>query len=213
MAALLTPNRTATPEANPPRKLTWEEFLDWCDEDTRAEWNNGEIILMTSPASIQHQDVSSWLSAVLRFFIEARDLGRILAAPIQMRLSKAPKSREPDLIFIGKANLSRVHDTFVDSPVDLVVEILSPESIARDRGEKFIEYESEGIPEYWLFDPLRKRAEFYQLDDENRYQQIAVASDGIYRSRVVPGFWLKVNWLWQSPLPRLVEVLKELGVG
>ncbi len=213
MAALLTPNRTATPEASPPRKLTWEEFLDWCDEDTRAEWNNGEVILMTSPVSIQHQTLSGFLYKALDTFNESRDLGLFLTAPIQMRLRKTPKSREPDLIFIGKANLSRVHDTFVDSPVDLVVEILSPESIARDRGEKFIEYESEGIPEYWLIDPLRKRAEFYQLDDENRYQQIAAASDGIYRSRVVPGFGLKVSWLWQSPLPRLVDVLKELGVG
>jgi hypothetical protein len=28
----------------PPKKLTYEEFLGWCDEDTWAEWVNGEVI-------------------------------------------------------------------------------------------------------------------------------------------------------------------------
>jgi len=26
---------------------------------------------------------------------------------------------------------------------------------------------------------------------------------GIYRSRVLPGFWLRVEWLWQIPTPDL----------
>jgi Uma2 family endonuclease len=128
-----------------------------------------------------------------------------------MRLHSAPKSREPDLVFIGNAYLDRVHENHVDSPVDLVVEIVSPESVARDRGEKFIEYEAEGIPEYWLIDPIRRRAEFYQLDGEGRYQQISPA-DGVYRSRILIGFGLKVSWLWQSPLPRLAQVLRETSV-
>jgi hypothetical protein len=34
-------------------KLSYEEFLDWCDEDTLAEWVDGEII-MYSPASLIH---------------------------------------------------------------------------------------------------------------------------------------------------------------
>ena len=32
------------------KKLTFEEFLDWCDEDTRAEWVDGEVV-MVAPAS------------------------------------------------------------------------------------------------------------------------------------------------------------------
>ena len=38
-------------------KLSYEEFLDWCDEDTLAEWVDGEIT-MYSPASNRHQDLS-----------------------------------------------------------------------------------------------------------------------------------------------------------
>ena len=32
-----------------PDKMTYEQFLAWADEDTHAEWVNGEVV-MTSPA-------------------------------------------------------------------------------------------------------------------------------------------------------------------
>jgi hypothetical protein len=31
----------------------------------------------------------------------------------------------------------------------------------------------------------------------------------VYRSRVLEGLWLKVNWLWLEPLPELLPVLRE----
>jgi Uma2 family endonuclease len=92
------------------------------------------------------------------------------------------------------------------------VEIGSPESIGRDRGDKFVEYEAAGVQEYWLIDPLRQQAEFYQLDDKGLYRAAAIAADGIYRSDVLTGFWLRVPWLWQSSLPPVLSVLQELGV-
>jgi len=35
---------------------------------------------------------------------------------------------------------------------------------------------------------------------------------GIYYSESVKGFWLKVSWLWQKPLPPILEVCRELGL-
>ena len=37
----------------PSGPVTFEEFLAWCDEDTHAEWVDGEVIMM-SPATDQH---------------------------------------------------------------------------------------------------------------------------------------------------------------
>ena len=50
-------------------------------------------------------------------------------------------------------------------------------------------------------------------DGRNALLTYTVPSDaaGIYRSAVVPGFWLRVAWLWEQPLPRVLEVLRELG--
>src|SRR5579884_3626560 len=45
-----------TPHADtPPARMTYQQFMDWADEDTLAEWVDGEVI-MTSPASLPHQD-------------------------------------------------------------------------------------------------------------------------------------------------------------
>ena len=92
----------------------------------------------------------------------------------------------------------------------MVVEIISTGSRKRDRKDKFTEYESAGIPEYWLLDPIRKQAEFYRIGEDNFYHLVPISNDGIYRSEVIPGFWLNINWLWKEPLPRISEIVKEL---
>ena len=190
-----------TPVERP--KMTYEEFLAWADEDTLAEWVNGEVV-MYSPASQQHQNLVDFLTSVLRVFVEQNRLGVVLSAPFQMKLEQG---REPDLLFVAKEHLERLKETYLDGPADLVVEIVSPESVGRDRGEKFYEYEQAGIPEYWLIDPLREQAEFYQLGAQGRYR-LVTPEEGTYRSVVVPGFCLRVAWLWQ-PLP-ILEALQEL---
>ena len=38
-----------------------------------------------------------------------------------------------------------------------------------------------------------------------------IAADGIFRSDTLPGLWLNVAWLWQRPLPKLLDVLELWG--
>lgn len=97
--------------------------------------------------------------------------------------------------------------TYLDGPADLMVEIISPESVARDRGEKFVEYQAAGIPEYWVIDPQLRQAEFYHLDVHGNYQLIPPDEHGAYRSRAIAGVWLSVARLWQEPLPATVATL------
>jgi Uma2 family endonuclease len=188
--------------------MTYEEFLAWADEDTWAEWVNGEVIIL-SPASKRHQDLATFLAASLRLFVEAHQLGLVLMAPFQMKIGPDLSGREPDIIFISREHLDRFRDTYLDGPADLVVEIISRDSRARDRGDKFYEYEQGGVQEYWLLDYLRQQAEFYQLGPDGIYRPAPVGEDGIYRSAVLEELWLKVEWLWQEPLPTLMSVLRE----
>lgn len=195
----------------PQGKVTYEEFLDWLDEDTFAEWVDGEI-QMTSPVSNYHADLNGFLESLLRFFVEAKDLGVVRAAPFQMRLHELKRGREPDLLFLAKENLHQLRRNYLDGPADLVIEIISPESIARDRGDKFVEYEAAGVREYWLIDPEREQAEFYVLGRDQRYHPVFIGDDNIFRSQLLNGFWLNVTWLWQQPLPKIAKVLREIGV-
>ncbi len=191
-----------------PRKMTYEEFLAWADEDTLAEWVDGEVI-MYSPASDRHQDISGFLESVLRSFVEVRQLGIVRSAPFQMKLAES--GREPDLLFVAQTNLGRLKETCLDGPADLVVEIVSPESAGRDRGEKFYEYARGGVPEYWLIDPQTEWAEFYRLEEEH-YRLAFGGQEGEYHALMLPGFALRVEWLWQTPLPPILDAVRELGL-
>ncbi len=207
MATVL--EKQADPTKQPPaRKMTYEEFLEWADEDTYAEWVDGEVELM-SPASAEHQDISVFMTRLLAEFAEEHDAGKILTAPFQMKLANVRRGREPDLLFILKRNLTNLKRNFLDGPADLAIEIVSPESVLRDRGAKYAEYEAGGVREYWILDPETRRADFFVLDAEGRYQRAQPDAGGRYGSAVLPGFWINVGWLWQTPLPPVRQVLRE----
>lgn len=197
-----------TVNTSPPRKMTYEQFLDWLDEDVRAEWVDGEVILM-SPASDRHQDLLDFLTSLLHHFTEAYQLGTVRSAPFQMKIGADLPGREPDLIFVGREHLDRIKHAHLNGPADMALEIISPESRARDRGEKFYEYEQGGVREYWQIDPIRKQAEFYILGADGIYHLAAIGDDDIFKSDVLKGLELRVDWLWQDPLPPLMTVLKE----
>lgn len=182
--------QTTSQERLPPKhKVTFEEFLDWLDEDTLAEWVEGEII-MASPASFQHQNLSGLIATTLSIYVEERKLGQVIVRPFLMKMASVSSVRQPDLLFVQRDRLRLLKNTYLDGAADLVLEIISPESIGRDRGDKFIEYERAGVKEYWLIDPERKYIEFYELDESGRYRLAQIGNDRIYHSKVITGFWL-----------------------
>lgn len=123
---------------------------------------------------------------------------------------KLPESgREPDLLFVAAQHTDRLRSAYLDGPTDLVVEALSPESVGRDRGEKFYEYARGGAPAYWLLDPDARWAEFYRLG-EGRYRLAFEGMAGQYRAAMVPGFWVEVAWFWQPP--RVLDARRQLQV-
>jgi Uma2 family endonuclease len=187
--------------------MSWQEFLAWLDEDIWAEWVNGEVLIM-SPASNLHQDLVGFLSALMRFWAEAFDLGVVRTEPFLVKLPEPLPARSPDIIFVAKENLHKITTNYLDGAPDIAVEIISPDSRSRDRGEKFYEYEQAGVREYWLIDPDRKQAEFYRRGEDGIFRLAFVGREGVFRSDVLKGFWLKVEWLWQEPLPSLMSVLK-----
>lgn len=205
-------SETHAPQALPAAsgKISYEEFLQ-SGEYVWAEWVDGEVITL-SPASKRHQLLVSFLTALLQHFVEAKRLGLIIPAPFQMKTGAELPGRAPDILFIASAHLDRLKDTYLAGAADVVVEVISPESLARDRGDKFYEYEKGGVGEYWLLDPIRQLAEFYRLE-HGVYQLAPVNEEGTYRSTLIAGLWLRVAWLWQEPLPPLMSILKEWGLA
>jgi Uma2 family endonuclease len=195
------------PPSSPGSTLTYEEFLNWEGENQHVEWVNGKVIFM-SPVSARHQEIGLFLLSVLKYFVEAHRLGSVLYDPFQMKTGADLPSRAPDILFVATKNLGRLKPNHLEGPADLVVEIISPGSRTVDRGEKFYEYEQGGVAEFWLIDPDRKQAEFYQRGEDGIYRLGAVGNEGRYQSQAIEGLWLDVGWLWQKPSPPLLDVFK-----
>ncbi len=191
--------------------MTFEEFLEWADEDTFAEWVDGEVIQLTTTS--EHQLICKFLLLIIDQFVEAKQLGLLLFAPFLMRLSTRHTGREPDILFIANENLPRLRGSWLDGPADLVVEVVSEDSRKRDREIKFEEYAEAGVREYWLVDMPRKQAEFFVLQYGSRYVPAAIDEHGLMHSVVLEGLTLDINWLWQEPRPTLRTVLDAWGLG
>jgi Uma2 family endonuclease len=160
---------------------------------------------MNSPVSLRHEQIANFLIELMSQYARLHGLGEVVGGPFQMKLARS--GREPDVLYVEKSHLARLKSTYLQGPADVTVEIVSPESEARDRVEKFAEYQAAGVPEYWLIDAQVQQAEFYQLDAQGDYQPIAPDDKGVYSSRALPGFWLSMDWLWQDPLPDTVTTL------
>lgn len=190
--------------------MSEEEFERWCDEDTRAEFVDGKVLLM-SPVSLIHNELNSFLSAFLRFYLEMRPAGKLLGPEYAVRL-RAGLRRVPDLLYVSPEHLERIGATVLEGAPDVAWEIISPESEARDWREKYREYEEAGVREYWIINPYVKTVWLSRLNAEGQYERVEPV-DGRLESALIAGFWLKLDWLWEQPQPRVVDCLRELGVA
>lgn len=196
---MATESPTSQTMDSPRLRMTYEEFLAWADEDTHAEWVDGEVIVFM-PTKRQHQSVLEFLWYLLTTYVRQRGLGDIVVAPFEMRARPGGSAREPDLLFVAKSHSDRLSNDRLSGPADLVVEFVSDDSVRRDRIEKFREYAAAGIPEYWIIDPRpgKQRADFFAIDETGAYALFGTEDDARVESRVVAGFWLDPAWLWQA---------------
>src|SRR5262249_21462056 len=122
----------------PPRpRMTFEEFLTSPYE--RAEWVDGEVFEL-SPENLDYQGVVGFLYPLLSDFVEQRELGQVFLN-LLMKTGKRLAGRVPDILFLAKHHDQRLRRNYIDGPADLVVEVVSPDSMMRDRKIKRRDYE------------------------------------------------------------------------
>ena len=191
---------------SPAGTTTFSEFLELIPEDQKADLLDG-VIYLASPENADHNDILCWLTAVLRPFIEERELGRLTINKVAYRLSDRT-APEPDLAFVAANRLDRIKPGYVDGPPDLAVEIVSPDSVERDYEHKRRRYEAAGVLEYWIIDPLENTATFLVREGDAFVERMP--REQSYHSRVLEGLELDVRWLWQRPLPATMPIVRRL---
>lgn len=190
--------------------MTEDEFVAWCDEDVKAEWVDGEVIIMGT-ASTRHVRLTGFVYRVFSEFVEVRQLGEVFGPELQIRLAAQRRRRVPDLFFVARERLHLLTPQHFEGVPDLIVEIVSPDSQARDWREKYLEYEAVGVREYWVSDPMSQRVEAYALGAERKFERIAEVDDRI-ASTVLPGLYLRPSWLFAAEFRSPRTVLREIGV-
>ncbi|MEA5528064.1 Uma2 family endonuclease [Dolichospermum sp. UHCC 0684] len=142
-----------------PAKMTIEEYLPWeLDQDIRYEYINGEVFAMTG-GTIPHNDITLNLYNILHPHLRARG-DRINILDVKVQVSPNSLYFYPDLIVSCHPDDLNARK-FIQNP-KLIVEVLSPGTRSKDRGEKFRYYLTiPSLQEYILIDSEKISVERY----------------------------------------------------
>jgi len=166
------------------KRWTYEEYYR-LDDDQRYEVIGGNLLMAPAPDSL-HQDSSRKLFRFLDRFATRHSLGEVYYSPMDVILD-SENTVQPDLIFISRANLGIIQKRGVFGTPDLLIELISPSSVRRDRYDKKELYARFGVKEYWIGDPANKSLEILTLK-EGRYElHCAAETKGKLTSLVLAG--------------------------
>lgn len=176
------------------RVHTYGDLRRWSD-DVRWELIDGQAHAMTGP-SWQHQCVSTNLIVQLHAHFRERGC-RVFAAPFEVRLPNGDEHDDaienvvqPDISVVCDA--SKLDARGCRGAPDLVIELLSPSTAARDHVTKRTLYERHGVREYWLVHPLDRIVTIYRHGEVGFGPAQTLAAAGKLTSPGFPG--LEVDW-------------------
>lgn len=196
------------PETPAQDLITVGEFFRLIPDGQKADLLNG-VIYMASPDSIRANDLTGFLEYLMRGYNGARQLGgRVFVNRVAYRLTRY-SAPEPDVSYVSLNRVHLIQPTFVRGGPDAAVEVVARESHRRDYVLKKRAYQKAGVSEYRVVDPIKNQAKFFRL--RNGVCELVPLEDGhVFRSEVLPGFWLDVNWLWADLLPEPYDCLQQI---
>ena len=139
--------------ARPADRFTWSDYRSWPD-DERWELIDGVAYAMSAAPSIKHQDVVLRLSSRIEQQLRGRPC-RPFVAPTDVKLSEIDVVQPDILVVCDPAKITPGH---IEGAPELIVEVLSPGTSAKDLRDKKALYERAGVGEYLVVDPLEQYA-------------------------------------------------------
>ena len=146
------------------RRYTWTEYQTWSD-DKRWELIDGVAYNMSPAPSTRHQAIAGNFFSSLYRQLTGKTC-RPFMAPTDVRLSETDVV-QPDILVI--CDPGKITPSHIEGAPELVVEVLSPSSSAKDLREKKWLYQRSGVREYIVVDPLELYVQRFLLSGEGRY--------------------------------------------
>ena len=169
-----------------------ERFTEELDEDTKAEFINGQVVVH-SPVRLGHLQAGFFVTNLLGNFVMQHDLGGVFSEKCFIRCTR--NDYEPDVCFFSQTKCAGWESAKkIFPPPDLVVEILSPSTERNDRTIKLQDYARHGIGEYWIVDSDARSVEQYTLPLGGREYRLNARLDDqeLLASTVLVGFTVPV---------------------
>lgn len=141
-----------------PKLVTFAEFIEWKPNGGRYELHDGLIVEMPQPVG-EHEEIVGFLTT--EFAVEYRRLNLSYFIPRQaiVRATDREAGYYPDVLILNRTSLEteplwkKSSTVTQGASIPLVVEVVST-NWNDDYGHKLADYETLGIPEYWIVDYL-----------------------------------------------------------
>jgi len=166
------------------KRWTYEEYYR-LDDDQRYEIIDGRLLITPAPDT-WHQDWSRELTLLIASHVKRQKLGKVFVAPVDVVLD-AENTVQPDLVFIATTNLGIIQKRAIFGTPDLLIELISPSRVRRDRYDKKELYARFGVREYWIVDPANKSLEILTLKDRLYELHCSAEIEGKLTSLVLEG--------------------------
>ena len=174
------------------RLLDYDDFAALPADGRRHEILAG-IEHVTPAPTPAHQWASNRLQRQLEAYVEARGLGRVFNAPVDVIFTRHDVA-EPDLVLV--TDDGQISARGIEGVPALLVEVLSPSTRAYDRGTKAERYAVLGVPHFWLLDPEHRRLECHRLDAGAWRVVAGGAGAEIVEHPDWPGLSIRLGDLW-----------------
>jgi len=190
---------TALSQLDLNQSYTHLEYISWRFQE-RVELIMGKIFPMSAAPSTRHQQCSQALSFAFSKFFHGSGCG-IFHAPFDVfflgKEGIADTVLQPDLVVV--CDRSKLKSKGCFGTPDLVVEIISPFSVARDLHEKYFIYDTFGVKEYWIVQPDSQTVTVHILNEHGRYQALKTKTfTDRLESSIFPGLEIDLDDLFEN---------------
>ncbi len=185
-----------SPVISPPEYLDWES-----QQPVKYEYINGEVLAMTG-GTLGHNSIALNIASALKTHLRGKGC-KVFMADAKVGISTNGPFFYPD-IMVTCDHTDQNARKIIDHPC-LIVEVLSPNTEARDRGYKFRNYRQiNTLQEYVLIDAEKMNVECYRMNEKNKWELTPYNFDETPNSdRIVNINFTSVDY--QCPLEMLYE--------
>jgi Uma2 family endonuclease len=192
------------------QQLGREEFERRWDESPHikyAELIDG-VVRISGPVKLTHARAHSYVAMWIGRY-EMETAGVFGCGPVSIRLDEANMPLPDSVLMIdpkcgGRCRIS--DDDLLEGAPELICEVTA-DATSFDLHDKLKLYERHGVQEYFVWRAVDRAIDWFELR-AGRYEQLRL-EDGLLKSQVFPGLWLRPNEMAAQQLKAVSHTLKQ----